>query len=511
MEWRGGRGHESTTRRTWLVERGRDVTGPIHSQLSSKAGKALKILLIAYEFPPGPSPQSLRWARFARELCALGDEVHVLTVARGQEPGRLDVPDGVRVYRIGTGLVSGAVDAIRRWSGKSRFPAPGAAVGAVAGTGPGGAVRADGMRGDRGGDVDRGPAGSMPGGNVPVESLNWKGRVVVFLDRLVVAVLGRMLGTGWISSESLWGFLARGPLSRLLDVLDPDVVISSHEPDATLRLGLMAKEKGYPWLADLGDPVLSGYTPLRRRRKAIELERGTCRSADHLTVTTEATRELLVSRHGVEMSRISVLPQGYDPPGPSPAGATCPVAFDRGLLELVYTGSFYSFRNPQRLVEAVLGREDTRLTVATRIPPGWLVEAAREWPARIRLTGFLSHDQALALQRSADVLVNIANDDPVQLPGKLFEYLGAGRPILHVGGARGLEFLLCEGCRGIAVANDVSEIGRALDRLAAIKRADAWHHEFDLDAGRFAGYEWRNIAGHLREQLVRLAGAASAG
>src|SRR5690606_21640730 len=265
-DWSGAvaGGHECITRRTWLVERGRDVTGPIHSLPSSKAGKALKILLIAYEFPPGPSPQSLRWARFARELCAHGDEVHVLTVARGQEPGRLDVPDGVRVYRIGTGLVSGAVDAIRRWSGKSRFPAPGAAVGAVAGTGPGGAVRADGMRGDRGGDVDRGPAGSMSGGNVPVESLNWKGRVVVFLDRLVVAVLGRMLGTGWISSESLWGFLARGPLSRLLDVLDPDVVISSHEPDATLRLGLMAKEKGYPWLADLGDPVLSGYTPLRR-------------------------------------------------------------------------------------------------------------------------------------------------------------------------------------------------------------------------------------------------------
>ena len=123
------------------------------------------------------------------------------------------------------------------------------------------------------------------------------------------------------------------------------------------------------------------------------------------------------------------------------------------------------------------------------LKPGQTLQAAHYFTARIRLTGFLSHDQALALQRSADVLVNIANDDPVQLPGKLFEYLGAGRPILHVGGARGLEFLLCEGRRGIAVANDVAEIGRALDRLAAIKRADAWHHEFDLDAGRFAGYE----------------------
>src|SRR5690606_37156346 len=35
----------------------------------------MRVLLIAYEFPPSPSPQSLRWAYLSRELVALGHYV----------------------------------------------------------------------------------------------------------------------------------------------------------------------------------------------------------------------------------------------------------------------------------------------------------------------------------------------------------------------------------------------------------------------------------------------------
>ena len=36
------------------------------------------LLPIAYEFPPIPLPQSLRWTRLARELARRGHAVHVL-------------------------------------------------------------------------------------------------------------------------------------------------------------------------------------------------------------------------------------------------------------------------------------------------------------------------------------------------------------------------------------------------------------------------------------------------
>ena len=43
----------------------------------------MRILLITYEFPPSPSPQSLRWAYLCRELHRLGHDIDVLTIDLG--------------------------------------------------------------------------------------------------------------------------------------------------------------------------------------------------------------------------------------------------------------------------------------------------------------------------------------------------------------------------------------------------------------------------------------------
>ena len=48
----------------------------------------------------------------------------------------------------------------------------------------------------------------------------------------------------------------------------------------------------------------------------------------------------------------------------------------------------------------------------------------------------LSHDQALSIQRSAQILLHLRWDDPDQpgiTTGKLAEYLAARRPILSTG------------------------------------------------------------------------------
>src|SRR5690606_14207861 len=60
----------------------------------------MRILLVAHEFPPIPSPQSLRWAYLVRELCRRGHEVSVLTVDSPADfTGLPPIPPSVRVYR----------------------------------------------------------------------------------------------------------------------------------------------------------------------------------------------------------------------------------------------------------------------------------------------------------------------------------------------------------------------------------------------------------------------------
>jgi hypothetical protein len=434
----------------------------------------LRILLIAYEFPPGPSPQSLRWARLTRELVRHGAEVRVLTVQRDGERVRLPVPAGLVIERTPAGAASGLVAHVQRRYLSERT----------------------------GESLEAAASGTSAGLSLSCaeQALNWKGRLVARINGLA--------GTfAFPDPFGQWKLAARLRLAQLLEDYRPDVVVSSHEPATTLELGRLARKRGFAWLADLGDPVLSGYTPRRWRWRARRVEAWTCRNASHVTVTTAATLDLLARRHQVDPACFSVLPQGYDPVVAAAESAP-ELPFAPGMLELVYTGSFYTFRRPQALVDAVLACAGARLTVATRTPPPWLAEVAASRPEKIRLAGFLSHAQALGLQRAADVLVNIANDDQVQVPGKLFEYLGAARPILHIGGGDEVERLLRGRRRGISVAERTDEVLAVLLDLARDKQSGALSGRFDLGMDRFPEYEWTNIGARLFEIVRQIASPA---
>lgn len=450
----------------------------------------MRVLLIAYEFPPSPSPQALRWTQLTRALVAQGAEVHVLTADMPWAEAGLTVPEGVYVYRTSAGGISRLIMLSRRWRrlrGRAEIDPP------VTPAGP------------------PPPSGEAPdGGHVPGAApvppplaLNWKGRLLGWVNRRLAAVT-------FPDERGRWEPGARRRLLSLLRELRPDVVVSSHEPATTLRLGRLARQAGFAWVADLGDPVLSFYTPPRWRAESQRIERWTCQHASHVTVTTEAAKWLLAGRHQVPGERISVLTQGFDAGLVTPALAAETFAPDR--LELLYTGSFYQFREPRALVDAVLARDDVRLTIATIRPPDWLPALALAHPRQLRVLGFMPHAQAVALQRGADVLVNIANADPVHVPGKVYEYLGAGRPILHLGdddedaAARLVHTLR----RGLVCGQGVPAIGEALAHLAGLHACRGWAQAFDLGDQAVARYAWPAIGARLAGILARVTGPAPA-
>jgi hypothetical protein len=270
-----------------------------------------------------------------------------------------------------------------------------------------------------------------------------------------------------------WMPWARRRLDRLLAEVRPDAVITSHEPANSIELGLHAKRQGFRWIADLGDPVLAPYTPSRFRGRAFALERALCEGADIVTVTSVAAAATLEARHALPPARCALLTQGFDPNFAADPGDAAGIALDPDRLELLYTGSFYSFRRVGELLDAVLATPGARLNIATIVAPPEVALAARDHPERVRLLGFLAHRDALALQRRCDVLVNLANDDPVQIPGKLYEYLGAGRPVLHLGGSPddAAAMLLARTGVGIRAPQERAPIAAELARFAASKAA----------------------------------------
>jgi hypothetical protein len=323
-------------------------------------------------------------------------------------------------------------------------------------------------------------------------SLNWKGHLLERFQQVVSWMLFPDLRGEWLRP-------ALRALPELLNQISPDVVVSSHEPATTLQIGLVAKASGYPWVADLGDPVLAAYTPRRWQQQAMKLEETVLRQADQVLVTTLETVERLRARHRVG-TPVTVLEQGFDDRVPAQQHRLSDV---EAPLELLYSGSFYSFRDPSALVKAVLDVSGIRLSIASGNVPDWLLAEAAAYPDRLRLLGRVPHRQLLDLQRQTDVLVNLANRDPAQVPGKFYEYLGAGRPILHVraAGQDAASILLGKLQRGWSIPGTREGIVKALTDLRLQHEADRLHAGLDVSADVVEHWSWTAAATRLETML----------
>jgi len=425
----------------------------------------MRVLLIAYEFPPSPSPQALRWVYLSRELAALGHEIHVIVPERGGTTvGLPPLPEQLHLHQTFPGPARYLLSILRKRGERKRQRSPASA--------------------------DAGHTSAIP------SPKHWK-------QRLVKCVLHLAEYLHYPDIRGEWRMWARRPLRRLLREIKPDVVISSHEPATTLELGLMAKRYGFCWVADLGDPVLAGYTPAHWKTRAKRLERQVLQQADLITLTNPAAATLMQQRHPY-CRPMQIVPQGFEH---HPFHIDDPLipTFDAHQLELLYTGSFYAFRTPDALIQAVQAQPGVRLTIASNTVPVCIIKAARQSPERIRVLGFMPHTVTLELQRRADILVNIANQERSQIPGKFNEYLGAQRPILHLAtGPDAMSADISALRRGWHCDNQRDAIHSLLGRLCMLKSEGILEEHLELGLDSVMERSWQQIARTLSRTLDRL-------
>lgn len=421
----------------------------------------LDVLVIAYEFPPVESAQGLRWWYLCKALAARGHTVRVLRASLGNaEAAPMPIQD-VEIISIGAGPFVGGAAKLAACLGRS------------------------------GADNGRAQVG-------PVQP-SWPERAYRFLRRCLDHILVPDVRSEWYP-------FARARLFAEIRRRRPDWIIGSHEPGVDLALASRAGTRfGIPWLADLGDPVDAAYTPRWRHWVDRWLESRWLRAASLVTVTTEGTQRLLELRHPATAGKIHVLTQGFDPLCAA-GGATGSHQASSSALELLYTGTLYpGFRHPGPLLAALEGASSVRLRFAG-YAAGTLAQLLEEHPAVSHL-GRMPHALITDLQRRADVLVNLGNLDPVQQPGKLIEYLGARRPILHIyqhPGDPAREWVEANGL-GWAVPADPEAITEAVQHM--VSNLPRIREPLpDPCKGRLAIHAWPELAAKL-ERLMTQGGA----
>lgn len=225
----------------------------------------------------------------------------------------------------------------------------------------------------------------------------------------------------------------------------PDVVYSSAYPLTSIMVGQhLAEHCTAPHVVEMRDLWTDNpYRPrpawARNLDRALE-QRYLSRAAGLVTVS-ENLAETLRAKYSAPVTTVY---HGFEARGPAASNAswtrtdTCA----RNHLRLVYTGSLHDGRrDPLPLLRAIakLQREGVSIGFDYYGPDEHIMsdKASRCGSiVGVRCMGVVSNRRALEAQATADILVLLMWNDPREagsVTGKLFEYIGATKPVLVVG------------------------------------------------------------------------------
>jgi len=270
----------------------------------------------------------------------------------------------------------------------------------------------------------------------------------------------------------------------------------------------LKKQYHKPWIADMNDPWAFSpinFTPFWRRPFDKMFERKILREMDKLILTTEATRTMYMREYPeLKPETTEVITCGFDAEllkniQPETASG----------FRIVYTGSFYDdIRNPLNFFKAVQLLKDRPINV---LLAGFLSPKHQEIikslgiAGRVRCLGSIPYEQVLSLQKEATLLLLIGNLGRLQIPSKVFEYLGIKKPILVVKNeAEDLAAdIVLKTNSGVAVSNDPDEIAQTISRLYSLWESGKLQESFS-----FSGvnqFSWESLALQMERVIIEAA------
>ena len=316
-----------------------------------------------------------------------------------------------------------------------------------------------------------------PRGRIPSEELY----ALEGVDRLRYQA-GGLFRRALVPDKSVtWAPNAIPAAIRLVKRERIDAVLTTSPPNSINLIGAAVKQAtGVKWVADLRDPLVADADnpverlPARMKENVQRLiARLVASRADAIVTAWDGIADEIKAFE--PKAGIAVIPNGADyddfegleyTPG------------DR--FRITHAGSFFGKRNPRPFLTA-LAEAGLESVVARFV--GELSMRDREWADglelgdRLELLPFGSRRRSLAYQRDSEALLLLLPEAgergaPV-LPGKIFEYLAAERPILAaVPPAGAAANLIREAGAGVVVApDDVAGIREALIGLESRWRA----------------------------------------
>ena len=341
----------------------------------------------------------------------------------------------------------------------------------------------------------------------------WKGKVKKGLKKIspftIQRMPDRMLG---------WYFYAVKEAKKIVEYEKIDAVFSSHPPPVShLVASKIHKDVGLPWVADYRD-LWTGSTlkPYPGWLENLEkrFERRFLRGADGFITVSEELRTYLTSLH---KKPVKIIYNGFDPEDfeePSETRKT-----EKSVFTLVYSGTLYTkkqspapfFEALKKLKEKGMINKDNFVTrfIGVQEPPFQEMVCAYGLENMVQTESFQPYKDNVTVLRSATALLFFswnAGEMAGNPTSKIFQYAGAGRPILVVGRQNRFAADFVE-------KSKTGKVGRNTDRIAGI--LENWmeqmgrkgHVNYQPEKDEIACFNRKLQTGVLAELLNQLVGA----
>lgn len=222
-------------------------------------------------------------------------------------------------------------------------------------------------------------------------------------------------------------------------------ILISSPPHSSQLIGLKLKAK-YPslnWIADLRDPWTDIYyyndllhtkyaaaTDQRYERKVLE-------NCSDVIVVSREIRDMFRSKVPLTKAGFHIIPNGFDP-----ADFNSGMGTSTDQFIITYTGTIAESYKPQMFFNALKKLSDAYPGKIKFVFVGKDTPSVRNSIHQNSLENIsefiphVSHEKALEYMMQSSVLLLIIPDVPNSkgiLTGKLFEYLGASRPVIGIG------------------------------------------------------------------------------
>lgn len=407
-----------------------------------------KVLIVAYAFPPVGGIAAQRPLKFVRYLRDYGWDPIVLTTkdaySATMDASLLDeIPEGVEVIRVRDPLSS--------------------LVGKIVGTGDGSTSSDSAIDSTR----TRSRQSALKT-TLKTSLKKWKARLLVPDDQVLWAIQAAKVGRQVALSRNI------------------QCVYTTSGPHSTQLVGWwIRRTTNVKWVADFRDPWVDNlHFEHSGRRKDLErgMEKAVFKRADHVITVTGRFQHLFHNQYPAARTKISVIRNGVDP-----ADFLQPVSerteqTRSEVFRFFYAGILYQRRSPHRFFQAlslllqrqVVHPSQIRVEFAGVFDyPGHTENADLVRTLKLENVvtdlGYLPRSRVLERMQASDALLLIGETGQKAtqyVPGKLYEYLFAERPVLAMVEEGESAEILRTTRTGIVVSpHDVTAIASAIQDL----------------------------------------------